>query len=667
MKSFTSIEYANAEDPRLEEIDRRAPKVNEVSVRAFKKLEQGVRSALETYSNVHRGTGHFSVITTALFEQARKIILESLGLDNKEYLAVFCSPYGSELLKKQLHHNNYKMISSRDIGLPLGLRVLAIRKSALPKGVPFQTGGSVAKMVSPGFVIWADAPQKFEAGTPCIINAIAFALAIIVNHQYGNGCFMSHNKDVLSASEILYQDELSQYTGLKLLSELEKMLIGRDLSVPTRDGDTSYINFDNAASTPTFLPVWQVVEKVWRQSGKVHLEITRMVRDIIADFLGASQENFEIIFTCNTTEAINMAARFVQNQYKDDSEFVILNTLLEHNSNELPWRYIPGATLIRLSVDKDGFVNPDELDMILKKYNHNGIYGKKRIRIVAISGASNVLGTFNDIQTLSSIAHKYGARVLVDGAQLVAHRTVNIDKWGIDYFAFSGHKVYAPFGSGVLLVRKELVSNDSAELQKIRDSGEENVTGIAALGKVISLLQRVGMDIIEEKERILVSRLLKGLSGIKGIEIYGIKDPDSEKFNQKGGIVSFSLKKVPHNVVARELAERGGIGIRYGCFCTHLLIKHLLKLPPALQVVQNVILTLVPRVSNLIPGLVRVSFGIENEIIDVERFIVVLEGIIREPNSNSRNVSDSNLQTSVSKQNEKFCETRIRKVYLHYA
>jgi len=663
MKSLTSFESLYSEDTRLQEIDKPAPKVNEVSVRAYEKLEEGVRSALETYSNVHRGSGHFSLITTTLFEQARKIILDDLGLNQEEYLAVFCSPYGSELLKKQLHFKDYEMISSRDIGLPLGLRALAIRKSALPKGVPFQTGGSVAKMVSPNFVIWADVPQKFEAGTPCIINVIAFALAIIVKHQYGTDCFRPPSGAVLSVSEILYQDELSQCTGLQLLAELEKMLVGRNLCVPTREGEDPYINFDNAASTPTFFPIWHVVEKIWRQSGKVHAETVRMVRKIIADFLVASPETYEIIFTCNTTEAINMAARFIHYQYKDDSEVVILNTILEHNSNELPWRYIPGTSLIRLSVNKDGFVNPDELEHILNQYNREGLHGKKRIRVVAVSGASNVLGTFNNIRTISEIAHKYGARILVDGAQLVAHRSVNINKWGIDYFAFSGHKAYAPFGSGALLVKKELVCIDPPELQKIRDSGEENIIGIAALGKAFTLLQRIGMDKIEEKERILVRRLLKGLSGIQGIEVYGIQDPDSGNFIHKGGIVSFSIKNVPHKVVARELAERGGIGIRYGCFCAHLLIKHLLKLPPALQVVQNIVLTLVPGVSNLIPGVVRVSFGIENEIIDIERFMVVLEEIIRKPDSNRRNAPDSHLQANFRVQNEKFCETRIRKVF----
>ena len=149
MKNIITIEYGNSEDIQLKEIDKPVPTGNEVSVRTFEKLEEGVRTALETYSNVHRGTGHFSMITTALFERAREIILEHLGLDKKKYLVVFCSAYGSEIIKAQLHFKNYQMVSSRDIGLPLGLRALAIRKSTLPKGIPSKPEAALQKWSHP--------------------------------------------------------------------------------------------------------------------------------------------------------------------------------------------------------------------------------------------------------------------------------------------------------------------------------------------------------------------------------------------------------------------------------------------------------------------------------------------------------------------------------------
>jgi selenocysteine lyase/cysteine desulfurase len=458
----------------------------------------------------------------------------------------------------------------------------------------------------------------------------------------------------------LFRDESSDYKGLQLLIELEKSLIGKNLVVPNNEGFSFYINFDNAASTPTFFPVWNVVKKAWRESYKVHKEIIHLSRNIIGNFLGANSDQYDIVFTCNATEAINRASQFIQNDFKEEKEWVILNTLLEHNSNELPWRYIQGATLVRLPVDSDGFVNPDELEMILKEYNRECLHGEKRIKLVAVSGASNVLGTFNDMAQISAIAHKYGARILVDGAQLVAHRTVNIDQWNIDYFAFSGHKIYAPFGSGALVVKKEFVNIDRKELINISKSGEENIIGIAAMGKAIFLLQRIGMSNIEEKERSLTTRLLNGLSQIKGIEVYGVKDILSDKFHQKGGIVAFTtMPKVAHNRMGRELAEKGGIGVRFGCFCTHLLVKHVLHLSPALQRVQNVLLTLIPRLSNIIPGLVRVSFGIENEPIEVDKFIDVIEKIMNPSLSRKADSSATNVKVRI----EQFCSERIRLVY----
>jgi selenocysteine lyase/cysteine desulfurase len=634
----------------------------QISAEAFEQLELHVKTALETYSNVHRGTGHYSMISTALFEKARDIIAEYMGLNKKDHVVVFCTPYGSELLKKLIDSNSFQMISSSQFGLPLGIRALAVRKSALPKGIPFQTGGSVARMVSPHFVIWADIPQKFEAGTPTIMNVIAFAVALVLKNQYGTSGFQIETTGQVSAREILYQDELSGYSGLKMLSELNKQLIGRGIRVPTMEGDIPYINFDNAASTPTFLPVWNAVQKTWRQSATVHAEIISQVRKIIAGFIGANQEKYDIFFTSNTTEAINMAARYVKSAHSGDSELVVMNTLMEHNSNELPWRNIPGVKHIRLSVDKEGFVNPVEMESILRKYNTEGAYGNKRIGIVAVSGASNVLGTFNNITEISNIAHRYGAQILVDGAQLVAHRLVDIEKSDIDYFAFSGHKIYAPFGSGALVVRKGLLSYDQNELLKIRNSGEENVIGIAALGKAMVLLQRIGMNVIEENERILVIRLLKGLSALKGVDVFGAKDPDEIRFLQRGGIVSFSsFKKVDHKVLANKLAEQGGIGVRFGCFCSHLFIKHLLGLPWIFALLQNIMITLAPRISNIIPGMVRVSFGIYNEVIEVDRYVAEMQKIMDA--SGARNKTADSYQILVKKQINDFCSNRIELVF----
>src|SRR5665647_1596278 len=136
---------------------------------AFAELERSIHSALETYSNVHRGSGHNSLVSTHLYEQARSIILKYLGLNKNKYTVIFCTSRRAETLKAQLDPVSYRILSGNDIGLSLGVTALAVKRKALPKGPPFQTGGGTAKLVSKEWEIWAGAPDRFEAGTPAII------------------------------------------------------------------------------------------------------------------------------------------------------------------------------------------------------------------------------------------------------------------------------------------------------------------------------------------------------------------------------------------------------------------------------------------------------------------------------------------------------------------
>jgi selenocysteine lyase/cysteine desulfurase len=612
--------------------------------KAFAELERGVRAALETYSNVHRGSGHNSMVSTHLFEQARDIVLEYLGLNKDQYVVIFCTPRRAETLKAQLEPGSYQSVSSQDVGLPLGVRALAVESKALPRGTPFQTGGGTAKLVSPGWTIWADAPDKFEAGTPALVNVIAFAEALRLIRHFGNDAFQDAGQDEgderWTATEILYHDELEEYSGRELLDELRQTLIGRGVRVPTADGARPYINLDNGVSTPTFMPIWDAVCRTWRQPRQIQKEIVREVKAICAGFLGAPLTDYDVIFTSNTTEALNLAAESLSGESEQGIELTVLNTLLEHNSNELPWRTVPGVSLLRLPVDAEGFVDSNELEALLCEYtlyrvsrdNQNCQHGKKRIELVAVSGASNVLGVFNDLAAISRIAHRHGAHLLVDAAQLVAHRKVEMEGCRIDYLAFSAHKVYAPFGNGAFVVRKGLLNFSPAELEWIQSSGEENVGGIAALGKALVLLQRIGLDVIQEEEQTLTGRALRGLAQIPGLKIYGIKDPDSPRFPQKGGVIVFSLKDVPHNLAAKELADQGGIGVRNGCFCAHLLVKRLLKIHPLRARLADLGLILFPRFTSVVlPGLVRVSLGIENDQENVDTLIRVLDKIARQP------------------------------------
>jgi selenocysteine lyase/cysteine desulfurase len=648
---------------------------------AFAELERGVRAALETYSNVHRGTGHHSVVSTALFERAREIVLDYLGLSEDEYVVVFGTPWRAETLQAQLKPSSYHVLSSHEIGLPLGLRALAVRREALPRGVPFQTGGDAVELVARYYVVWADDPHRFEAGTPGIVHVVTLAKALRVMQQMGTQCFAEQDGSAAGAaaaaraSEILHKDELLGISGRELLAALRKTLVGRGLRVPTAEGQRPYINLDNAASTPTFAPIWDAVRHTWRQPEAVQREIVRQVREIVAAFLGAPPAEYEVTFTYNTTEALNVVAQnLAQNlgsRSEEDAEPVVLNTWLEHHSNDLPWRYVPGVSLVRLPVDGEGFVDLGELEHLLDTYNRQGSHGKKRVRLVAISGASNVLGSFNDLPAISRIVHQYGARLLVDGAQLVAHRKVEMARHEIDYLAFSGHKVYAPFGSGALVARRGLLRLDPTTLNGIRSSGEENVAGIAALGKALALLQRVGMDVIEEEERVLTRRALRGLAQVPGVQVYGIRDPDSPNFQAKGGVIVFESATTPRNLVAKELGEQAGIGVRDGCFCAHAIVRDLIKIHPIRTFIGAVGLRLAPEFFRLIlPGVVRVSLGLENDERDIEALIQALSDISRTPRSWPNRVIAATHNgtwmlghTTVQDQMEDYSAARAAKVY----
>ncbi len=628
---------------------------------ALSELERAVHAALETYSNVHRGSGHNSMVSTRLFEQARDIVLEYLGLNKDKYVVIFCTPRRAELLKAQLAPGRCHSASSQDIGLPLGVRALAVDRRALPRGVPFQTGGGTARLVSPGWVIWAKAPERLEAGTPAIVNVIAFAKGLRLIQLFGKDALQDATAGQLTATEILRHDELEEHSGRRLLDELKRTLIGRGVRVPTVEGSRPYVNLDNGASTPTFEPIWDAVRQTWRQPKQVQQKVIREVESVCASVLGAPSAAYDVIFTSNTTEAINLAAEGLSNETEPGIESVVLNTLLEHNSNELPWRLIPGLSLIRLPVDPEGFVDLNELETLLCAYNQEGQHGARRIKLVAVSGASNVLGVFNNLAEISRIVHRYGARFLVDAAQLVAHRKVEMAQCGIDYLAFSAHKVYAPFGSGVLLVRKGLLTFSPAEMELIRSSGEENAGGIAALGKALLLLQRIGLDVIQEEEQALTGQALRRLAQIPGLTIYGIRDADSPKFAHKGGVIAFGLKGRLPNRVAKALSERGGIGVRYGCHCAHLLIKRLLNIPPLLERLQGVIVTLFPRIE--LPGLVRVSLGIENTEEDVDRLIQALGSIARRHPTSSRSGQTDVRPKDVQRQTDNCVRAAAERVY----
>jgi len=612
-------------------IEEFAVKIDHVAVSSIGSLFETMEQALKTYSNVHRGSGHKSMVTTHLFEEARNIVLDYLGLKNKGYTVIFCTPARADAFVKRINGSEYKMISSKEFGLPLGVRAVALKKKALPKGIPFQTGGGTTKLYSKNWVIWANGPDKFEAGTPAIVNIIAFARALMMIRALGKDIFKKNISGNLSVNEILYNDELKDFSGKELLQKLRETMIGSGLQVPTSGGMKPFINFDNSASTPAFSQVWNAYKSTFIQDEKKQRDIVREVRSICAKVLGAPLNEYDFIFTSNTTESINLAAANLNHENDGQIEPVILNTILEHSSNDLPWRMVKGHQVIKLEVNKEGFWNLDELDRLLSAYNREHLFGKKRIRLVAASGASNVLGVCNDLEALSRVVHSHGAELLVDGAQLVAHREVNMIKSGIDYLAFSAHKVYAPFGCGVLMARKGLINKSM--LEAANESAEESAGGIAALGKSLLLLQQIGFDVIQEHEQLLTRRAIEGLKKITGITVHGITDTNSSRFSHKIGVIVFDIKNMMAGSIANKLARNQAIGVRFGCHCAHLIVKQLSGFTPTTEWIQKAVVLMVPALK--LQGYVRVSFGLENTAEDVEVLLQELGSIAAKENQPS--------------------------------
>jgi selenocysteine lyase/cysteine desulfurase len=641
---------------------------NKLKERLTEQLMEDLHEVLRTYSNVHRGSGHNSMVTTHLYEKARDIVLDYAGLDKKRHSVVFCSPYRAAVFTQLLKPGTYTLLSSLETGLALGVRALIVKKKALPARIPYHTGGGTTRLYSDNWVIWANPPERYEAGTPAIVNVIAFAKALMVIRQHGKAVFQVIRMGPIPAREILYHGALEKFSGMELLRKVRQSLVGGDVLVPTEKGEKPFINFDNSASTPTFEPVWQTFSQTLLAPASAKQELVQEVKAICAGVLDAPPEDYEVIFTSNTTESIGLVAESLAQENHGNTEPVVLNTLLEHSSNDLPWRTVPDHSILRLPTDKEGYWDLTELEQILADHNEKQLHGRKRITVVAVSGASNVLGLCNDLSETSRLAHRYGARLLVDGAQLVAHRKVRMKETGIDYLAFSAHKVYAPFGCGVLVVKKGILKLSEEKMSLARSSGEENAAGIAALGKSLQLLQRIGFDLIAAEEESMTRHLLRGMNAIPGLKIHGIKDPDSPAISQKVGVVVFDIKNMMSGSIAAKLAWQRGIGIRYGCHCAHLIVKFLSGFTPFMEQLQRMVVFLVPALT--LQGFARVSIGLENTPADVDALLEEVARIARKAENKgktpaaSKNTGGQGLKKkSIRKLMNAYAEERALKVF----
>ncbi len=305
-------------------------------------------------------------------------------------------------------------------------------------------------------------------------------------------------------------------------------------------------------------------------------EAMEQARTKIARFIGAKSPR-EIIFTRNTTESINLVANSWGRANLKPGDRILL-TEMEHHSNLVPWQIVAeatGAELDFIPIDGNGRLALDDLDTLLTE----------RTKLVALTHMSNVLGTINPVERIAAAAKAVGAVVLVDGAQSVPHFAVDVQKLGVDFVAFSGHKMCGPTGIGVLWGRRDLLQAmppflgggsmiKTVELRRSTwndlphkfEAGTPAVAEAIGLGFAVDYLLSVGMDAIHQIEQQLTAYALEQLEDIDGLTLYG---PPIE---QRGGVISFNLDDVHAHDVAAVL-DRQGVAVRAGHHCCQPLME----------------------------------------------------------------------------------------------
>lgn len=394
-------------------------------------------------------------------------------------------------------------------------------------------------------------------------------------------------------------------------------LVGADTEVPCADGRARrYVNLDNAASTAAMTEVWEAVAAFMPWSSSVHRGTgaksqvaTRAyedARDDVRAFVGGRPGD-AVVLVRNTTEALNVLAAALPPGTR------VVSTPVEHHSNLLPWRR-HDVELIPFPRSADDLL--DSLERALPA------------DLVAVTGASNVTGEVWPLAEMAALAHRHGARLVVDAAQLAPHRPIDMAACGIDFLAFSGHKLYAPFGAGALvgdlpagepLIRGggavDLVTLDDVrwlDAPERYEAGSPNVVGAVALGAACRRLRALGMQRVAAHERTLAAALASALEHVPGLRTYTLW-PDGDRV----GVVTFTLAGYRHPELAAILSAEHAIGVRHGCFCAHPLIAHLLGAP-----------LVEPHGRRL--GAVRASLGLGSTQHDLDRLVGALEEIAHE-------------------------------------
>lgn len=377
----------------------------------------------------------------------------------------------------------------------------------------------------------------------------------------------------------------------------------------------SLIYFDNGATTQKPKAVIDTIVKYYsEQNANIHRGVHTLSREAtmlfeearktVAEFIHATEG--EIIFTAGTTDGINIIAGGLD--LPQGSE--ILVTEMEHHSNILPWQLWcekHNGVLKYIPVNKDGTLEVSKLKELITP----------KTKVLAITHVSNTLGVINPVKALVKIAKENGLITLIDGAQSIPHMSVNVHDLGADFFVFSGHKMYAPTGVGVLWMNKKWLSRlnlskagggtiktvtfertEYAEGTLRFEPGTPNIEGVLGLAAAIQYVNRIGMDAISKHEHTLLKYATERLNELPEVEIYA-------NYFDKAAVISFNVKGA-HPFDVGTLLDKYGIAVRTGHHCTQPLMNCL-----------------------NIPGTVRVSFAMYNTLEEINQFIEALQKSIK--------------------------------------
>lgn len=414
-------------------------------------------------------------------------------------------------------------------------------------------------------------------------------------------------------------------------------IVGIKQKVPTLSKKRlQYINFDNAASTPALHPVLHEINDflgwysgVHRGTGYKSLlssQVYDNCHEIVGKFVKADMDNDTVIMVKNTTEAINKLSYRLALTAND----IIISTSMEHHSNDLPWRRQNRVEYA--GINQQGQLNLLDVEAKLRR-------NYPKVKLLTVCGASNVTGHLNPIHDLAEMAHEYRAQILVDAAQLIPHQPIDMkpaaDLRHIDYLAFSGHKLYAPFGSGVLIGPHSTFLKGAPEysgggtvsmvtskdiywgsLPDREEAGSPNVIGAFALAQTIKYLEKMDMQKLTQYEDDLTRYTWREIQKLPGVKMYGTFP--------RVGVITFNLAGIGHSLLGSILCYENGIGVRTGCFCAQPYVRKLLGIDEN----QEKVSTYLEQNLAQLPGLVRISLAAYNTKSEIDRFTNSLKTII---------------------------------------